>query len=166
MAIVDGLADRVEPSRETFAYGPGKWSVRELLGHVNDGERVFAYRALTFSRFDAVSLPGFDEVTWTPHGHSPRCRCDGSPTSSSLLRRANLEMLRRLDDAQWQAGGKGDNKPITVRALAYVMAGHVRHHLQRPARPLRSQRRPAELGRVVLTIRSLITNITNAHGGR
>ena len=68
VAIVGGLADRVEPSRETYAYGPGKWSVRELLGHVNDGERVFAYRALTFSRYDAVSLPGFDEVTWT---HSP-----------------------------------------------------------------------------------------------
>ena len=69
VALVEGLAARVEPSRETFAYAPGKWSVRELLGHVTDAERVFAYRALTFSRFDAVSLPGFDEVTWTPHGH-------------------------------------------------------------------------------------------------
>ena len=129
VALVDGLPARVAAEKEGFAYGPGKWSVRELVGHVSDAERVFAYRALTFSRFDAVSLPGFDEVTWTPHGHFtgvPLARLAGE---FGLLRRANLEMLRRLDDAQWQAGGKGDNQPITVRALAYVMAGHVRHHL-------------------------------------
>ena len=137
VALIEDLAARVEPSRETFAYAPGKWSVRELLGHVSDAERVFAYRALTFSRFDAVSLPGFDEVTWTPHGHFADAPLRRLADEFVLLRRANLEMLRRLDDAQWQAGGKADNKPITVRALAYVMAGHVRHHLQRPSRPLR-----------------------------
>ena len=92
-------------------------------------ERVFAYRALTFSRFDAVSLPGFDEVTWTPHGHFGGVPLRRLADEFVQLRRANLEMLRRFDDAQWSAGGKGDNKPITVRALAYVMAGHVRHHL-------------------------------------
>ena len=129
-ALVEALAARVEPSRETFAYAPGKWSVRELLGHVGDGERVFAYRALTFSRFDAQSLPGFDEVAWTPHGHFAAAPLPELGREFALLRRANVEMLRRLDDAQWRAGGKGDSKPITVRALAYVMAGHVRHHLQ------------------------------------
>ena len=129
VALVEGLAARVEPSRETFAYAPGKWSVRELLGHVCDAERVFAYRALTFSRYDAISLPGFDEVTWTPHGHFAEAPLRGLAGEFGLLRRANLDLLRRLDDAQWQAGGKADDKPITVRALAYVMAGHVRHHL-------------------------------------
>jgi hypothetical protein len=129
VAIVDGLPARVGADRETFAYAPAKWSVRELLGHVNDGERVFAYRALTFSRFDAVSLPGFDEVTWTPHGRFAGVPLRRLADEFVLLRRANLEMLRRLEEPQWQAGGKGDDKPITVRALAYVMAGHVRHHL-------------------------------------
>jgi hypothetical protein len=129
VAIVEGLPARVSADRETFAYAPDKWSVRELLGHVNDGERVFAYRALTFSRFDAASLPGFDEVTWTPHGHFGGVPLRRLADEFALLRRANLEMLRRLDESQWRAGGKGDNQPITVRALAYVMAGHVRHHL-------------------------------------
>jgi len=129
-ALVEALAARIDPARETFAYAPGKWSVRELLGHVGDGERVFAYRALTFSRYDAVSLPGFDEVTWTPHGHFAETPLRQLASEFALLRRANVVMLRRLDDAQWQTGGKGDNQPITVRALAYVMAGHVRHHLQ------------------------------------
>ena len=128
VAIIDALPARVG-AKETFAYAPGKWSVRELLGHVGDGERVFAYRALTFSRFNAVSLPAFDEETWTPHGHFAGVPLRELADEFVALRRANLQMLRRLEEPQWQAGGFGDNKPITVRALAYVMAGHVRHHL-------------------------------------
>jgi hypothetical protein len=127
--LVDALPARVGAGKETYAYGPGKWSVRELIGHVTDGERVFAYRALTFSRFDAASLPGFDEVTWTPHGHFASTPLRSLADEFMLLRRANLQMLQRLDHAQWRAGGRGDGKAITVRALAYVMAGHVRHHL-------------------------------------
>jgi hypothetical protein len=129
VALIEGLPARVG-AKETFAYAPGKWSVREMLGHINDAERVFAYRALTFSRFSAVSLPAFDEETWTPHGHFAGVPLRELAGEFVALRRANLQMLRRLEEAQWQAGGFGDNKPITVRALAYVMAGHVRHHLQ------------------------------------
>ena len=128
VAIIDALPARAS-GKETFAYAPGKWSVRELLGHVGDGERVFAYRALTFGRFNAISLPAFDEETWTPHGHFAAVPLRELADEFVSLRRANLQMLRRLEEPQWQAGGLGDNKPITVRALAFVMAGHVRHHL-------------------------------------
>src|SRR5688572_20171758 len=69
MTVVDQLPSRVGPARETYAYAPGKWSVRQVLGHLNDGERVFAFRALTFSRFDQVALPGFDETSYVDHGH-------------------------------------------------------------------------------------------------
>jgi hypothetical protein len=126
--VIDGLPARAG-AKETLAYAPDKWSVRELLGHVGDGERVFAYRALTFSRFNPVSLPGFDEVTWTPQGHFAGVPLRELADEFVALRRANLQMLRRLEEPQWQAGGLGDGKPITVRALAFVMAGHVRHHL-------------------------------------
>jgi hypothetical protein len=128
IAVIEALPAKVG-DKDTFAYAPGKWSVRELVGHLTDGERVFAYRALTFSRFDAASLPGFDEVTWTPHGHFGGVPLRELAGELITLRRANLQMFRRLDAPQWQAGGRGDDKPITVRALAYVMAGHVRHHL-------------------------------------
>ena len=127
--LIDGLPARAGAAKETFAYAPGKWSVREVLGHITDAERVFAYRALTFSRFNAVSLPAFDEETWTPHGHFAGVPLRELADEFVALRRANLLMLRRLEEPQWQAGGRGDDKPITVRALAYVMAGHVRHHL-------------------------------------
>jgi hypothetical protein len=129
VGLIEGLPVRVGAARETFAYAPGKWSVREMLGHITDAERVFAYRALTFSRFNAVSLPAFDEETWTPHGHFAGVPLRELADEFVALRRANLQMLRRLEEPQWQAGGFGDNKPITVRGLAYVMAGHVRHHL-------------------------------------
>ena len=128
IAVIDALPGQVA-AKETFAYAPGKWSVRELLGHVGDGERVFGYRALTFSRFDSASLPGFDETTWTPHGHFAGVPLRELADEFVALRRANLQMLRRLEEPQWQAGGLGSNQPITVRALAFVMAGHVRHHL-------------------------------------
>ena len=128
IAVIDALPERVG-AKETFAYAPGKWSVRELLGHVGDGERVFAYRALTFSRFSDVSLPPFDEETWTPHGHFELVPLRELAGELASLRRANVQMFRRLEEPQWRAGGRADDKPITVRALAYVMAGHVRHHL-------------------------------------
>lgn len=127
---IQSLAARLPADKVTFAYAPGKWSVREMLGHIDDAERVFAYRALTFSRFDAVSLPGFDEVTWTPHGHFASVPVRQLAEEFALLRGANLLMLRRLDDTQWRAGGTAGSTPITVRALGYVMAGHIRHHLQ------------------------------------
>jgi DinB family protein len=129
VALIEGLPARVGAARETFAYAPGKWSVREMLGHITDAERVFAYRALTFSRFDSASLPGFDETTWTPQGHFAGTPLRELSDEFVALRRANLQMLRRLDEPQWRAGGLGSNQPITVRALAFVMAGHVRHHL-------------------------------------
>jgi hypothetical protein len=126
-ALMDQIAARAG-DRDTFAYAPGKWSVREVLGHVVDAERVFAYRALTFSRFDAGPLPGFDETAWTPHGGFAGAPLAALADEFASLRRANLLMFRRLEEPQWQAGGLAGGNPITVRALAYVMAGHVRHH--------------------------------------
>ena len=68
-------------------------------------------------------------MTWTPHGHFASVPLRELADEFVTLRRANLQMLRRLEEPQWQAGGMGGNRPITVRALAFVMAGHVRHHL-------------------------------------
>jgi hypothetical protein len=127
--VIDSLPSRVGASREEFAYAPGKWSIRQVLGHVNDAERVFAFRALTFSRFDPNPLPGFDENGYVDHGHFGATSLRLLADEFLCLRRANIEMLRRLDAAQWTAEGTANAKPITVRALAYVMAGHVRHHL-------------------------------------
>ena len=113
-----------------YRYAPDKWSVREVIGHVADSERVFAYRALRFARADATPLPGYDEKQWgvTTNAHSR--------TLVSLLddlhalRAATLTLFRGFADADWDRSGTANNHPVTVRALAYIVAGHERHHMR------------------------------------
>lgn len=123
------LAAAIPAERETFRYGEGKWSVREVFGHLIDGERVFSYRTLRFSRGDETPLPGFEENDYVAASHF-----DSRPISSLvdelvLLRQANLLLLRGLAPEDWPRMGTANGHPVSVRALAFIMAGHVRHHL-------------------------------------
>ena len=119
----------VPPERETYAYAPGKWTIRQLAGHLGDGERVFSFRALCFARADETPLPGFDENAYVAHSRFNDTRLSELVEELVLLRSANLRMFGALSDAQWSATGVANGKSISVKALAYVMAGHVRHHL-------------------------------------
>lgn len=114
---------------EAFAYGPGKWTFRQVAGHLIDGERVFGLRAFCFSRGEKAPLPSFDENAYVDAG-----KYDGVPLRDLLaeftvVRAANLAFLARLGDAQWMARGTASGHPVTVRGLAWIMAGHVAHHL-------------------------------------
>ena len=100
-----------------------------MLGHVTDAERVFGYRAFCFSRGDENPLPGFDENDYVSRSGFDRCNVADLVQEFGHLRDANLTFLRRLDDEAWQRMGTASGKPVSVRALAYIMAGHVRHHL-------------------------------------
>jgi uncharacterized damage-inducible protein DinB len=122
------LLGTLPESRGDFRYAPGKWSVKEVLGHVIDGERVFAYRALRFARQDATPLPGFDQDAWMPF-------CDfGRRTLRSLLdehhavRAASLALFENLSEEAWDRVGMANDQRISVRALAFVIAGHEAHH--------------------------------------
>jgi hypothetical protein len=117
------------PAREQFRYAEGKWSVREVLGHVADGERVFGYRLFCISRGDQTPLPGFDEKEYVARSGYDQVAIAELVDDFSCLRESNLTTLRRLDAAAWQRRGMANGNMISVRALAYVMAGHVRHHL-------------------------------------
>lgn len=111
------------------AYGPGKWTIKEVVGHLADTERVMAYRALTFARGDSTALPSFDENTWAPAGRF------GERTLASLLdewvavRSASIALLAGLPADTGARSGTASGKPISVRALAYIIAGHLNHHL-------------------------------------
>jgi hypothetical protein len=133
----------VSREQETFRYADGKWSIRELVGHLGDAERVFGFRAFAFARGDEGPLPGFDE-----NAYVERSGFDALPLTSLIeefaaLRSANLATLRRVDAAGFSRSGIANGNRVTVRALAYMMAGHVRHHLailderylRRPAEP-------------------------------
>lgn len=109
-------------------YAPDKWSVKEVLGHMIDGERIFAYRALRFARGDQNPLPGFEQNDYVKSAQHGRAKLADLIEEFELLRRANVLMLRHLDEAAWTRRGTASGYEISVRALAFVLAGHVAHH--------------------------------------
>lgn len=115
--------------RETYRYAPGKWSVREVAGHLGDAERVFGYRLYCFSRGERQSLPGFDENEYAARSGAAERPLGELVAELLALREINLGVVRRLTDEAWDHQGVANNNPITTRALVYVLAGHCRHHL-------------------------------------
>jgi hypothetical protein len=115
--------------RESHRYAAGKWTPREVFGHLIDAERVFGYRAYCIGRGEQASLPSFDE-----NAYVAAAGADGVPLGELLAelllnRDANLYALRRLDAGARIRFGVANGQPVTARALAYMLAGHVRHHL-------------------------------------
>ncbi len=111
-----------------FRYAPDKWSAKEMLGHVCDTERIFAYRALCFSRGDITPIAGFEQDDYirnAPFGRRPLAE---TIEDYIAIRRTTLTLFRNLDDAAWMRRGPANKNEITVRALAYLIAGHELHH--------------------------------------
>ena len=113
-----------------YRYEAGKWSIKELLGHVIDTERVFAYRALSFARNDRAALPGFDQDPWAKHANHANVAMRDLVDEFESVRRSTIHLFRNLDSEAWMRQGLANNKPATVRAQAYVIAGHTQHHLE------------------------------------
>jgi hypothetical protein len=111
-----------------FRYAPGKWSAKEVLGHVCDTERVFAYRALRFSRADATPLAGYEQDDYVRNGPFANRSLEDQVEDFIAVRRATLSLLRNLDEAAWFRRGIANKSEVSVRALAYIIAGHELHH--------------------------------------
>jgi hypothetical protein len=124
------LAGRVPGEREGFRYAEGKWSVRQVMGHLVDAERVFGFRAFCFSRGETAALPSFDENEYVAASRSDAWPLRELAEEFALVRRSNLVVLRRLEAPEWARVGTASGHPVTVRALAWIMAGHPRHHLK------------------------------------
>jgi hypothetical protein len=127
--VLRATVNAVLPDKELFRYAPDKWSVRQVFGHLIDGERVFAYRALCFSRGESAPLPSFDEKVYIAKSHYDERPLLALLAELTDLRKANLHFFRSLTDGQWAQVGIASGNPITVRALAFIMVGHIRHHL-------------------------------------
>lgn len=126
---LDLLLDHVMPEHETFRYAEGKWSIRQIVGHLIDGERVFGYRALCISRGENQNLPGFDQDEYMVTAPFDSISLEDLLSEFRLARLSNIAMLRNLDEAAWTTMGTANGAPVSVRALAFIMAGHVRHHM-------------------------------------
>jgi hypothetical protein len=108
---------------------PYTWTVKEVIGHLTDGERVFGYRALRFGRGDTTPLASFDENTYATAAETNRLRLADVVSEFEAARRSNVWLFRNLPDAGWKRSGEASNNRISVRALAYIIVGHSRHHM-------------------------------------
>lgn len=119
---------KIPESKGDHAYGPGKWTIKEVVGHLSDSERVFAYRAMRIARGDTIALPGFDENAWVPNSGA------GSRTLADLteeflaVRAATITLFEHLPPEAIARQGTASNREITVRAIAWIVAGHAIHH--------------------------------------
>jgi uncharacterized damage-inducible protein DinB len=111
-----------------FRYAPGKWTAGEVLGHVCDTERIFAYRALRIARGDQTPIEGFEQDDYVKNGPFGREPLSEIIEDYIAVRRASLTLLRNLDETAWMRRGIANKKEVTVRALAYLIAGHELHH--------------------------------------
>src|SRR5712691_10512171 len=126
---LDVLLGPVTPDRETYAYAEGKWSIRELIGHLIDAERVFGYRAFCIARGESRNLPGFDQNEYMLSAPYNQIDLEDLLSELRLVRLSNIAMLRNLDEQAWLRMGTANDAQVSVRALAFIMAGHVRHHM-------------------------------------
>ncbi|MFY9555478.1 MAG: DinB family protein [Blastocatellia bacterium] len=124
------LIKSVPEARGGFRYAEGKWSVRELIGHVIDSERVFAYRALRFGRGDTTPLAGFEQDDYVRGGAFDRISLSELADEYEHVRRATISLFANLDGEAWRRRGAANNNEVSVRALAFIIAGHERHHVE------------------------------------
>ena len=122
----DAWAALLHGADADHAYAEGKWTVRELVQHVADTERVFAFRALWWARGSADPLPGFDQDVWVRH--DPGQSLDALVSEIRAIRASTLAFVRALPEAAWDRGGEASGRRMTVRAAVWIVAGHMRHH--------------------------------------
>jgi hypothetical protein len=121
---------RIPESAAGQRYAEGKWTVRDIVGHMADTERVMSYRALRFGRGDATPLPGFDEKTYADAAGADQRAWSTLIDDLATVRAASLALFRSFDMDAWQRRGLANGATVSVRALAHVIVGHERHHLE------------------------------------
>jgi uncharacterized damage-inducible protein DinB len=125
LSVLTGISE----DKSLHRYAADKWSIRELLNHMSDTERVFAYRALWFARGFDEALPGFDQNVAVPTAAAEQFSWASHVEDFRAVRAATLTLFRNLPEDAWGRSGVASGNPVTVRALAYIMAGHMAHHV-------------------------------------
>jgi hypothetical protein len=127
--VTHALLFPLPEEKALYAYAPGKWSIKQLVGHVMDTERVFAYRALRIGRNDKTPLAGFEQDDYVASGNFNARSLSSLLEEFAAVRNASVQLLAHFTDDQWRRRGTANGNEITVRALAYVIAGHELHHV-------------------------------------
>ena len=123
------LLANIPEERGTFAYDDGKWTIKELLGHLIDGERIFAYRVFRIARGDKTPIEGFEQDGYIENARANERTFADLLDEFELLRVSGVLFFNNLNDADFLRTGTANNCEVSVRALVYIMAGHIRHHV-------------------------------------
>jgi uncharacterized damage-inducible protein DinB len=123
--LFENVTDRAALAR----YADGKWSIKEVLGHLSDTERIFSYRLLRIARGDPTPLSGYDENAYVPAGNFDRRPLALLLAELRAIRLSSTAMMEGLPPESWSRRGVANGKPISARALAYIIIGHVNHHM-------------------------------------
>jgi hypothetical protein len=126
---VESLFGPLSDTQGAYRYAPGKWSLKDLLQHLSDAERIFAYRCLRIGRGDATPLPGFDENAFAASADADKRSLADLLADFLAARRASLALFRSLGDAAWGQRGTSNGRELTARCIPYINMGHVAHHL-------------------------------------
>jgi hypothetical protein len=126
-ALLSGIDEK---TAGTFAYEPGKWTIKQILGHICDTERIFNYRALRLARGDDTPLPGFDQDTYVPNAKSNDRTMASLLTEFRSIRQSSLTLLDSLEPNAWERTGVANGAQVSVRGVAFLMAGHELHHVK------------------------------------
>jgi uncharacterized damage-inducible protein DinB len=124
MAILESLTEE----QASFRYAPGKWTIKEVVGHMVDTERIMNYRALCIARGDTTPFPGFDEEAYVSHSEFAERSLQSLLQDFSLVRQASMNLLERLPTDAWSRVGTVNNNKIVVSALGFIIVGHGLHH--------------------------------------
>lgn len=130
MSELETMLASLDDDAAGYRYAPGKWSIKEVVGHLGDAERVFAYRLLRFGRGDTTPLPGFEENSYVAAADFDARSLASLVGELGALRAATLELISGLPAAAWERSGTASGATVSTRALVYILAGHLAHHVR------------------------------------
>jgi hypothetical protein len=116
--------------RSLFAHAPGKWTLKQMIGHMSDTERIFSCRVLRIARGDATPLPGFEQDEYVPNAGSNERKLEDLVRELVAVRESTLALVRSLPPEAWERRGTVSGFPVTVRGLVFTLAGHELHHFR------------------------------------
>lgn len=126
---IQAMISEIPEDKEGFAYADGKWTIKEVIGHIIDTERVLGYRAMRFARKDKTVLPGFDENEFVKNADFNKRTLYELGHEFAIVREANLALFKTFNDDDATQIGNANGNAVSVRAIVYMIAGHATHHM-------------------------------------
>jgi hypothetical protein len=129
-SIIDNFFQSIPPGKHEYAYATGKWSLKEMIQHIIDAERIFCYRALSIARKEQQSLPGFDEDEYAANSHANDRSWESLCDELVTVRKTTFQLFESFNEQDLNNSGMSNGKPVTVIALGFITIGHLYHHLE------------------------------------